>query len=89
MSGAGSDVGGGTTHPHVRPFAPGDGAPLVAAWARSVPYDPVTRERFRRHVLLDPNFDPAGLRVAVRDGEVVGAAYGVRRRVARTSKAAA
>ncbi|MEN2417094.1 GNAT family N-acetyltransferase [Streptomyces rimosus] len=82
MSGAGSGVGGGTTHPHVRPFAPGDGAPLVAAWARSVPCDPVTRERFRRHVLLDPNFDPAGLHVAVRDGAVVGAAYGVRRRVA-------
>ncbi|GCD39953.1 GNAT family acetyltransferase [Streptomyces chrestomyceticus JCM 4735] len=65
----------------VRDFAPGDGAPLVAAWARSMPYDPVSRERFRRQVLLDPNFDPAGLRVAVRDGELVGAAYGVRRTV--------
>ncbi|WP_244409598.1 GNAT family N-acetyltransferase [Streptomyces albofaciens] len=75
------DGGSPTGQVRVRTFAPGDGAPLVSAWARSVPYDPVTRERFRRHVLLDPNFDPAGLRVAVRDGEVVGAAYGVRRRV--------
>ncbi|MEV5598647.1 GNAT family N-acetyltransferase [Streptomyces sp. NPDC052496] len=66
----------------MRDFAAGDGASLVAAWARSAPYDPVTPERFRRCVLLDPNFDPAGLRVAVRDGEVVGAAYGVRRTVA-------
>ncbi|WP_234345628.1 GNAT family N-acetyltransferase [Streptomyces sp. NRRL F-5755] len=77
-------TGGGPTpvgRVRVRDFAPGDGAPLVTAWARSVPSDPVTRERFRRHVLLDPNFDPAGLRVAVRDGEVMGAAYGVRRRV--------
>ncbi|MFH9425063.1 GNAT family N-acetyltransferase [Streptomyces sp. NPDC017529] len=68
--------------PVVRAFAAGDGGGLVAAWARSAPYDPLTRERFRRHVLLDPNFDPAGLLVAVRDGEVVGAAYGVRRQVA-------
>ncbi|WP_242586221.1 GNAT family N-acetyltransferase [Streptomyces sp. MST-110588] len=38
----------------------------------------------RTHVLLDANFDPEGLRVAVCDGGIVGAAYGVRRRVAMT-----
>ncbi|MFD7666679.1 GNAT family N-acetyltransferase [Streptomyces sp. NPDC059788] len=71
--------GGGPVR--VRGFVAGDGAALLAAWARGAPYDPVTRERFRRHVLLDPNFDPAGLHVAVRGGTVVGAAYGVRRTV--------
>ncbi|MFH8408865.1 GNAT family N-acetyltransferase [Streptomyces sp. NPDC018019] len=77
-SGGGPAPGGRV---RVREFAAGDVTPLLAAWARSVPYDPVSRERFRRHVLLDPNFDPAGLHVAVRDGDVVGAAYGVRRKV--------
>ncbi|MFF9373363.1 GNAT family N-acetyltransferase [Streptomyces griseoluteus] len=63
----------------IRGFRPGDGPPLVAAWCRSAPADPVTADRFRSLVLLDTNFDPAGLRVAVEDGKLVGAAYAVRR----------
>ncbi|WP_329018123.1 GNAT family N-acetyltransferase [Streptomyces sp. NBC_01601] len=62
-----------------RGFRAGDGPPLVAAWCRSAPADPITADRFRSLVLLDANFDPAGLRVAVEDGRVVGAAYAVRR----------
>lgn len=67
------------TTPHIRGFRTGDGAPLLDAWARSAPLDPLSPARFRTHVLLDANFDPEGLRVAVHDGQVVGAAYGVRR----------
>ncbi|MFH8571722.1 GNAT family N-acetyltransferase [Streptomyces sp. NPDC017993] len=67
--------------PSVRPFRPGDGPSLLAAWCRSAPGDPITAARFRAQVLLDPNFDPEGLRVAVLDGRVVGAAYAVRRLV--------
>ncbi|GAA3512721.1 GNAT family N-acetyltransferase [Actinocatenispora rupis] len=66
----------------VREFRVGDGGSLVEAWRRSAPYDPVTPARFRNLVLLDPNFDPQGLRVAVEDDRVVGAAYAVRRTVA-------
>ena len=66
----------------VREFRVGDGEHLVEAWRRSLPYDPVTPQRFRNLVLLDVNFDPAGLRVAIDDGRVVGAAYAVRRSTA-------
>ncbi|MFJ4002469.1 GNAT family N-acetyltransferase [Streptomyces sp. NPDC090023] len=62
-----------------RGFRAGDGPPLVAAWCRSAPADPITADRFRNLVLLDANFDPAGLRIAVEDGRLVGAAYAVRR----------
>jgi GNAT superfamily N-acetyltransferase len=77
----GEDSGGTGAGVEVRSFRPGDGPPLVEAWRRSLPYDPVTPRRFRDKVLLDANFDPQGLRVAVRGGEIVGAAYGVRRLV--------
>ncbi|MEV6040823.1 GNAT family N-acetyltransferase [Nonomuraea sp. NPDC052116] len=63
----------------VRAFASGDEVSLVDAWNRSMPADPATSAWFRDCVLLDPNFDPEGLRVAVADGRVVGCAYGVRR----------
>ncbi|MGA8113176.1 MAG: GNAT family N-acetyltransferase [Actinocatenispora sp.] len=66
----------------VREFRVGDGERLVDAWRRSVHNDPVTPRRFRDLVLLDPNFDPAGLRVALDGDRIVGAAYAVRRRVA-------
>ncbi|MEU2420937.1 GNAT family N-acetyltransferase [Streptomyces sp. NPDC007851] len=68
-----------TSRPGIRGFRSGDGPGLVAAWARSAPADPVTPDRFRSLVLLDPNFDPDGLRVAVDGDRVVGAAYAVRR----------
>ncbi|MFC7583016.1 GNAT family N-acetyltransferase [Nonomuraea antimicrobica] len=44
-----------------------------------MPADPTTAGWFRDCVLLDPNFDPEGLRVAVVDGQVAGCAYAVRR----------
>ncbi|TDD21748.1 GNAT family N-acetyltransferase [Nonomuraea diastatica] len=63
----------------VRAFAPGDERSLVDAWNQSMPGDPTTSGWFRDCVLLDPNFDPEGLRVAVVDGRVAGCAYAVRR----------
>lgn len=67
--------------PHTRGFRTGDGPQLLDAWQRSLPRDPISPTRFRTQVLLDANFDPEGLRVATHQGRVVGAAYGVRRRV--------
>ncbi|GAA1620143.1 hypothetical protein GCM10009733_015720 [Nonomuraea maheshkhaliensis] len=63
----------------VRPFQSGDETSLVDAWNRSMPADPTTSGWFRDCVLLDPNFDPEGLRVAVDGDDVVGCAYAVRR----------
>lgn len=63
----------------IRGFRVGDGPRVVEAWRRSAPADPITADRFRSLVLLDANFDPAGLRVAVDGERVVGAAYAVRR----------
>ncbi|MEU6588094.1 GNAT family N-acetyltransferase [Streptomyces sp. NPDC046881] len=68
-----------TTQAGIRGFRVGDGPRLVEAWRRSAPADPVTADRFRSLVLLDANFDPEGLRVAVDGDRVVGAAYAVRR----------
>ncbi|MGW3951975.1 GNAT family N-acetyltransferase [Streptomyces sp. NPDC004752] len=63
----------------IRGFRAGDGPQLVESWRRGAPADPITPDRFRSLVLLDANFDPAGLRVAVDGDRVVGAAYAVRR----------
>ncbi|GAA3151506.1 GNAT family N-acetyltransferase [Streptomyces echinatus] len=68
-----------TSRAETRGFRAGDGPRLVEAWCRSAPADPVTLERFRSLVLLDANFDPEGLRVAVDGDRLVGAAYAVRR----------
>ncbi|GAA1995675.1 GNAT family N-acetyltransferase [Catenulispora subtropica] len=66
----------------IRSFQVGDGPRLAAAWTAAAPADPMTYRRFRDLFLLDRNFDPAGLQVAVVDGEVAGAAYAVRRLIA-------
>lgn len=63
----------------VRAFAPGDETSLLATWNRSQPGDPTTAGWLRDCVLLDPNFDPEGLRVACEGDQVVGCAYAVRR----------
>lgn len=61
----------------IRPYQGGDELGIVAVWNRAMPVDPVTQTVFTRRVLLDVNFDPAGLLVAVEAGEVVGALYAV------------
>ncbi|MEV0290787.1 GNAT family N-acetyltransferase [Kribbella sp. NPDC050820] len=66
----------------IRSFQIGDGPALAEAWTAAAPADPIGYQRFRDLFLLDRNFDPAGLQVAVVDDQVVGAAYAVRRLVA-------
>lgn len=65
----------------LRGYRPGDAAGIVGSWNASVGRDPVDLDRFCDDVLLDPNFDPAGLIVTCSGGEIVGAAYAVRRLV--------
>lgn len=66
----------------VRGFTDGDLRRLAVAWTAAAPHDGITERRLRDLVLLDRNFDERGLFIAELDGEVVGAAYAVRRRVA-------
>jgi GNAT superfamily N-acetyltransferase len=66
----------------IRSFEVGDGPALASVWTASAPADPIGYQRFRDLFLLDRNFDPAGLKVAVHNGQVVGAAYAVRRLIA-------
>lgn len=48
-------------------------------WCRSAPRDPITAHRFRTLFVLDPSFDPDGLRLAFDGDVLVGASYAVRR----------
>jgi len=62
-----------------RHYMPGDEEQLIELWNRCLSKDPVTPLRFRKLVLLDPNFDPQGMRVAVADNRIIGCVYAVRR----------
>ncbi|MGV3489263.1 MAG: GNAT family N-acetyltransferase [Tuberibacillus sp.] len=64
-----------------RTYLPGDEQKIVPLWNACIHYDPINLQRFRRLILLDANFDPEGLQLAFHDGELVGALYGVRRRL--------
>ncbi|TDW14165.1 GNAT family N-acetyltransferase [Kribbella kalugense] len=66
----------------IRSFQVGDGPALAAVWTAAAPADPISYPRFRDLFLLDRNFDPAGLQVAVINDQIVGAAYAVRRLIA-------
>lgn len=69
-----------------RTFRPGDVDPIVALIATSMPADPISLEWFTENVLLDPNFDPDGLIIAVESAgsaasaALIGFVYAVRGR---------
>lgn len=67
---------------NIRVYEAGDARQIADAWTLAAPADGMTYSRFVAQILLDRNFDKQGLRVAVRRGRIVGAAYGVRRRIA-------
>ncbi len=56
----------------IRPYQGPDEAELLDVWNRAMPSDRVDEALFRTQVLLDPNFHPDNLPVAVVDGRVVG-----------------
>ncbi|MEV5962013.1 GNAT family N-acetyltransferase [Kribbella sp. NPDC051952] len=66
----------------IRSFEVGDGPRLAEVWTAAAPTDPIGYQRFRDLFLLDRNFDAAGLKVAIVDDQIVGAAYAVRRLIA-------
>jgi GNAT superfamily N-acetyltransferase len=64
-----------------RSYVPGDEAGIAALWNRCLLRDPITPRRFRNLVLLDPNFDPQGMRIAAAGGRLIGCFYAVRRQL--------
>ncbi|HLV35317.1 MAG TPA: GNAT family N-acetyltransferase [Spirillospora sp.] len=57
---------------HIRPFQGQDEAQLLEVWDLAMPNDRINTSLFCTQVLLDPNFHPANLPVAIEDGRVVG-----------------
>lgn len=53
-------------------YRPADEAAVIDLWNRCLVRDTVTPQVFRRKVLLDPHFDPAGFRLAWHGGALVG-----------------
>lgn len=66
----------------IRPYRGTDEADLVALWNASMIYDRITPTVLRTKVLLDANFDPAGLLVAEMDGRLVGFVLALVRQIA-------
>lgn len=56
----------------VRPYRGADEAALLALWNETLTHDRIDAARFRTHVLLDANFDPAGLLLAEVEGRLAG-----------------
>jgi mycothiol synthase len=65
----------------IRPYQGADEAQLLAVWHAAMTHDRLSAELFYTKVLLDPNFLPENLPVAVIDGRVVGFALGITRQV--------
>lgn len=63
---------------NLRTHAPGDTPRILSVVTAAMPVDVITAEWFTENVLLDANFDPAGLIVAESGGDVVGFVFAVR-----------
>lgn len=65
----------------IRPYRGGDEAALLAVWDAAMTHDRLSADLFRSRVLLDPNFQPDNLPLAVVDGQVAGFALALTRQV--------
>ena len=64
-----------------RTFQSGDEIGIVKLWNEALIHDPINEKRFRNQVLLDANFDPEGLIVAVDGERIIGAVLAVTRKL--------
>jgi len=64
-----------------RTFQNGDEAGIIELWNAVLLHDPINQTRFRKQVMLDANFDPQGLVVAVHDEKIVGAILAITRKL--------
>jgi ribosomal protein S18 acetylase RimI-like enzyme len=65
----------------IRPYQGSDEAALLAVWGAAMTHDRLSADQFRTRVLLDPNFQPDNLPLAVVDGRVAGFALALTRQV--------
>lgn len=65
----------------VRPYRGADETALLTLWNASLTHDRIHAATFRTKVLLDPNFDPAGLLVAEANAHLIGFVLSLTRRV--------
>jgi mycothiol synthase len=65
----------------IRPYQGSDEAALLNVWQHAMPHDRIDEAIFRTKVLLDPNFQPANLPVALEGGQLVGFVLALTRRV--------
>ena len=65
----------------IRPYQGADESDLLEVWRLAMPRDRISASIFRTQVLLDPNFLPENMPVAVADGRVVGFALCLTRQV--------
>ncbi len=63
----------------IRPYQGRDEADLLAVWRAAMTHDRLSDDLFRTKVLLDPNFQPENLPVAIEDGRVIGFVLGLTR----------
>lgn len=63
----------------IRPYQGHDEADLLAVWRAAMTHDRLSDDLFRTKVLLDPNFQPENLPVAIEDGRVIGFVLGLTR----------
>ncbi|MCS6950619.1 MAG: GNAT family N-acetyltransferase [bacterium] len=66
---------------HILPFTGELLDRVVTLLQQTLHADPISRSLFVRKVLIDPNFDPEGALVAMAEGQVVGFALGIARRL--------
>jgi len=66
---------------YIRSYQGSDEADLLAAWNASMTHDPLSADLFRTKVLLDPNFRPEHLPVAIEDGRLIGFVLALTRQV--------
>ena len=54
---------------------------VIEIWNEELVYDVINEERFTDVILLDDNFSSHLLKVAVQDEEVLGFAFGIKRKI--------
>ena len=64
----------------LKSYEPGVETDVIDGWNRWLKYDPVTTAVFERKVLLDPNFEPEGLKLAFCGGHLAGFSLSIVRR---------
>lgn len=65
----------------IRPYRGTDEAELLRVWHQSMTHDRLAVDSFRTKVLLDANFRPENMPVAMEDGHIVGFVLALTRRV--------